>query len=451
MEPVKQPRSKFRRKREGGFVIVLIAVFLLFVVGAMAALSIDIVTFYTGRSEAQLSADAAALAGARVLANSGATSSADASVASAATAWCQNVGTQVAQSNLVGGQPPPTVSVTCSMTPSQNNPTVSAQVQATLPTFFARIWGTSQITVAASATAEAYNPSGVATGSSSSVISPVAPLCVKPWLLPNLNPNPNGPIAIFNRLTGQIEDSSLLGWSQAAGFTAACGSGNGDCTQGFSQTQQAWQGYPGDPSPQGSFPAPSSSSVACSPVVSGFTPTAYQLSVAGCVQIPIACNAIVDIDFSAYGNGRNADTAAAVNCLAHSVSSEGDSMSSQLNQATAPFQFLAGGDNPMVQAGVLGATSNIMVSDSLVTVPVFDCGPGSPPLPCQAPNPSSVQLTGFVQFFLDPNGMAASTNGQINSTVINLVGCGSSANGTPVIGNGASAVPVRLIAPSAAQ
>ena len=47
---------------------------MLFVVGAMAALSIDAVTIYTARSEAQLAADAGALAGARVLANSGVTS-----------------------------------------------------------------------------------------------------------------------------------------------------------------------------------------------------------------------------------------------------------------------------------------------------------------------------------------------------------------------------------------
>ncbi|MGO9863512.1 MAG: pilus assembly protein TadG-related protein, partial [Terriglobales bacterium] len=62
-----------RPKRERGIVIVLVAVVMLFVVGAMAALSIDVVTLYTARSEAQLAADAAALAGARVLANSGAT------------------------------------------------------------------------------------------------------------------------------------------------------------------------------------------------------------------------------------------------------------------------------------------------------------------------------------------------------------------------------------------
>ncbi len=67
-------RDTSGRKDEHGTIITLVAVFMLFVVGAMAALSIDTVTIYTARSEAQLAADAAALAAARVIANSGATS-----------------------------------------------------------------------------------------------------------------------------------------------------------------------------------------------------------------------------------------------------------------------------------------------------------------------------------------------------------------------------------------
>ncbi len=67
--------SNSGRKHEQGIIITLVAVFMLFVVGAMAALSIDVVTFYTARSEAQIAADSAALAAARVLANSGMTSS----------------------------------------------------------------------------------------------------------------------------------------------------------------------------------------------------------------------------------------------------------------------------------------------------------------------------------------------------------------------------------------
>jgi len=70
---VRRRRKISRRKNQQGVIITLVAVFMLFVIGAMAALSIDVVTLYTARSEAQLAADAAALAGARVLANSGAT------------------------------------------------------------------------------------------------------------------------------------------------------------------------------------------------------------------------------------------------------------------------------------------------------------------------------------------------------------------------------------------
>ena len=77
---------------------------MLFVIGAMAALSIDVVTLYTARSEAQLAADAAALAGARVLANSGATSdTTDASMANAET-LASAVALQVGQQSQVGGR-----------------------------------------------------------------------------------------------------------------------------------------------------------------------------------------------------------------------------------------------------------------------------------------------------------------------------------------------------------
>src|SRR5215470_18674967 len=71
---MRRARHISERKSEQGIVILIVAVVLLFVVGAMAALSIDVVTVYTARSEAQLAADGAALAGARVLANSGMTS-----------------------------------------------------------------------------------------------------------------------------------------------------------------------------------------------------------------------------------------------------------------------------------------------------------------------------------------------------------------------------------------
>src|ERR1700738_138841 len=61
-----------RHKREGGVTILLVAVALIAIMG-MAALSIDVVTLYLARAEAQRAADAAALTAARVISISGIT------------------------------------------------------------------------------------------------------------------------------------------------------------------------------------------------------------------------------------------------------------------------------------------------------------------------------------------------------------------------------------------
>src|SRR5208282_272844 len=205
------------RKNQQGVIITLVAVFMLFVIGAMAALSIDVVTLYTARSEAQLAADSAALAGARVLANSGATS--DTSDASMPGAWtlAQAVALQVAEQNQVGGvnlTPSSQVTISTTLgggTNANSNPTVTVTVQKTdLPTFFSRIWGRTQLTVSASATAEVYNPSNIA-GAPTNAGPPVAPICVKPWLLSNMDPISG--TAIFAKDAGAIMDPTLLGTS----------------------------------------------------------------------------------------------------------------------------------------------------------------------------------------------------------------------------------------------
>src|SRR6267154_6483708 len=105
------------RNGERGIVILLVAIFLLFVVGAMAVLAIDVVTFYTARSEAQLAADGAALAGARVMANSGSTSNPtvlEAQAQALATTAASNVATQ----NKVGGRNLASPEVTVSFPPT---------------------------------------------------------------------------------------------------------------------------------------------------------------------------------------------------------------------------------------------------------------------------------------------------------------------------------------------
>ena len=249
------------RKHEQGVIITLVAVFMLFVIVAMAALAIDVVTLYTARSEAQLAADATALAAARVFANSGMTSDPNAAtdgfVGYAETA-SQTVATQVAMANSVGGGSLTGVVITFNdgSTTFATNPTVTVNVQKNnIPTYFARIWGKTQITVGASATAEAYNPVGAS--SVGGTPPPVAPICVKPWLLPNISPSAGG--QIFNPANGAIVDTTLLGWESPIGSTRL----GSDCTTNCGPTPPApirWKYYPGDP---GDFTPPNASSVAC--------------------------------------------------------------------------------------------------------------------------------------------------------------------------------------------
>ena len=408
---------------------------MLFVVGAMAALSIDVVTLYTARSEAQLAADGAALAAARVLANSGATSDTTGG-GSMASAWnlAKAVAIQVATQNKVGGTNLTPAEVTPTG-PGGNNadPTVTVVVQKNdLPTFFARIWGTRTLTVKASATAEAYNPSYLQ-GTAAGPGLPVAPTCVKPWLLPNMDPsNPSG--QIFDPASGAIRAGpGLLGWAMPPRLRAECTT---SCLPATGPN--AWKYYPGDPA---DFPPPSASSVAC-PGCPGFN--GYQLSIVGCVQPPIQCNSIVHVDPAPDGS-RDQEAADAVDALTHASGNQGDSVDT--TTLSPPFQFVAGGDNPVVQSGAMAAPTNIMVSDSLVTVPVIDttsAWPGGYP---------AVQIIGFVQLFLSPTGQKVNPgiNPLIHTQVINLVGCGAGVGGvtgTPILGNGASPVAVRLISPS---
>jgi hypothetical protein len=447
-------RTNSRRNHEQGVIITVVAVFMLFVIGAMAALAIDGVTLYTARSEAQLAADGAALAGARVLANSGATS--DKTGGLMANAWtiAKVVALQVAEQNQVGGTNLTAAEITLPPAPGGNNtnPTVTVSVKKTnLPTFFARIWGTKQLAVAASATAEAYNPSGASALGETTI--PVAPLCVKPWLLPNLSPNPGAANPhIFDSASGDILDTNLLGWETPTGFGATrlrtkCSTTNGgtaDCLPASANTPAAWQYYPGTTDPAtGSFPAPSATSVACTGCA-GFNN--YQLSIAGCVQTPISCYSsappgpvqIINVDTTSTAT-RDAETGTAVNGLTHATANGwGDSVDTAA-PPSPPFQFVAGLGNPI--PGLAG--NAMMVSDSLVTVPVINADNVNWP-PTNYPQ---VQIIGFVQLFLNPLGNPSPGSGHIRTEVINLVGCGTGAAGQPILGNGASPVAVRLISP----
>jgi Flp pilus assembly protein TadG len=224
--------SSDQRSRERGVTMALVAIAMVAII-AMAALSIDLVTLFLAREETQRSADAGALAAARVLSVSGMTGD----TTSSPTTWACICGTGCATTSAEGGLGFATlaaqsaagqstisgaggnssasifsVNVTYSASGSSNpdctklaaagvfgvNPIVNVQViRSNLPTFFSSIWGNSGNTVNVTASAEAFNPSFSATYSNSGTtgtIIPVQPRCVKPWIVPNqdpLNPEPS--------------------------------------------------------------------------------------------------------------------------------------------------------------------------------------------------------------------------------------------------------------------
>ena len=150
---------------------------------AMAALSIDVITLYLAREEAQRSADQAALAAARILSVAGITGDPSNGTGNwGAICGPNGVATHAAQAmvaqNTVGRLVPGTINVTyaagnggaitsstdCQTLASNSafgtNPMVTVQLtRASLPTFFSRIWGNAGNSVSATATAEAFNPS----------------------------------------------------------------------------------------------------------------------------------------------------------------------------------------------------------------------------------------------------------------------------------------------------
>ena len=197
--------------------MVLVAIAMVAIIG-MAALSIDVITLYLAREEAQRSADSAALAAAKIISISGLTGD----PANGNGNWgkvcgpddgTNGVATRVAKAvagqDTVGGQAATTVNVSyaagtggtvgtgnadCSTlagTAFGVNPMVTVQLtRASLPSFFSRIWGNTSNSVSATATAEAFNPSNSANVGNqiTGAITPVRPRCVKPWVVPNMDP-----------------------------------------------------------------------------------------------------------------------------------------------------------------------------------------------------------------------------------------------------------------------
>jgi hypothetical protein len=432
-------KIKTCRPGERGQTIILIAISLISLL-AIAALAIDVVTLYVARTEIQLAADAAALAGAKAVADSGFTSlpATDPNYPAAqilATGMANNAIYTVLQQNLVAGSQP-----TCNncplpriVPPSQGDVPITVTLTSTPPTFFARIWGRSAATIGASATAEAYNPAN------NSPYTPIAPTNVKPWLIANGDPTVSVATQLVNTTTWTV-DSAIIG--QTFDLTADCGTG-----------PSCWPlGVNGHNPPQANYSLTGNPNVEYLPAT--FTASSSSVCPTGCgsgstVECADATNYAylsgapqLNWDNSVYPGGAGGPTAVGTECLIGSGGAGAGSQDTLVNGGpwpNAPFQITAGNG---VQSGKVVTTSN-----SIVTIPIIDTPPG---VPLTAGGP--VTIDGYLQAFIngvEPGFQAGSNPGDLNITVLNIIGCSSSPGAGPAVvgGQGTSPIAVRLITP----
>lgn len=473
--------------RECGITMILVAVAMVAIIG-MAVLSIDVVTLYLAKEEGQRSADAAALAAARVLSLSGITGD----PTNATGNWgaiCGSGGVAtiaaqtVAAQNIVGNQTSSTVQVTYSAgtngimgagttdcTSLSNsafgvNPLVTVKItQNGLPNFFSRVWSRSGSSISATATAEAFNPSnsGNSGNQATGTLTPVQPRCVKPWVVPNLDPG-NPPNAFVNLATGAIVRPGIL--NNAAGTTGVIGetfwlvpdcvnNGSPNNCAPLAPPQANYSGFtqPNLLSLPGQVGTPVTAVPSCSTpgndppfedAIEGCdAPTNYQCG----VPPPTGTNAIDLLNH----NPRVSSTTPAINCLIHQTDNTPAGLAASSGQdyletsntgsfgapSSYPFHILAGSGNPLG----LTAGTPITSSNSIVSLPIYD--------QTAVPNPAPKTVTpvtfiGFLQVFIN----AVDVNGNILVTVLNVTGCGNTNTAAANQVQGTSPVPVRLITP----
>ena len=420
---------------------------------AMAALSIDVVTLYLGREEAQRSADAAALAAARVISLSGITGTANPGTDT--TAWAAVCGTsgtatqvaqQVAAINAVAGRAPITVNVTysaqgatggvtdCSTGLAQAfaiNPTVTVQVKQTgLPTLFSRIWSRSTNSVSATATAEVFNPSDSGTIAPGGDSVPVTPRCVKPWIIPDEDPGNAGKRWVSRRRgiigTPGISPPGIIGEN----FTLA-----NDCSGPGCSGSNLTTNPPGviTTSPQTIYYVPALISTTPAVAVPSCATDDFQNSIAGCDQSTVYACGVVNGAQADLSANRGGDTSTAVGCLTN-IPTGNDT----LDTTAYPFQIKAGPSNPIASPNQVITSSN-----SIMTIPIYNdwMGAGSPQ-PLTGLNPQ-ITILGFLQVFV----RNVDSNGNMQVTVLNVSGCGDTASSATPTAPGSSPVPIRLITP----
>jgi Putative Flp pilus-assembly TadE/G-like len=453
---------KTRSSNQRGQTMALVALSMVSLL-AMAALAIDVVTLYVARGQAERGADAAALAAAKVLADSGVTTdpaniSPDNIWKNACTLATQEASVVAAQ-NLIAGQSP-TATVTfpnapstdCSGTPSSTstfgtNPQVTVSLTATgLPTFFARIWSRATNSVSASATAEAYNPSDSSSLNLNGDV-PNAPRCVKPLLLPNCDPiqgSSCGSNTFIDKPNGKI---SYPG-DQSASPTGVVGETFVLAPTTCVPNCIAPAVTPNSPPWVTSYPVtlPTGAGRVCPGNCSQAYPSAddFENDLACCNLSKLQCGGLTGpVRYSSASIATEAKDAG--QCLIHGSGqpfvpnclSNLDQDCLDTTSSPPLFSMKAGTNNPLAgkATGAGVAVGDIITtSDSMVSLAIYDSSTGAP-----GSNPT---IIGYLQVFVDD----VDNSGNVTVTVLNVAGCGTSTSpGATAISGAGPTIPVNLI------
>lgn len=431
-----------RRSGERGQTLVLVA-FALLTLLSMAALAIDLTTLYAARSEMQRSADAAALVGAKAFVESGTTTAPlDANLQGLATMLGTAYIGAVMQQNKVGGVVP-------SFTPTfdygrPGNPQVTVKVRRTdVPTFFAHVFGVRFATVSATATAEAYN-SSLPPGSGATNMPPVAPSCVKPWLIPNADPR-HTPDAFIDETTGALLHPEIASSGGIIGEEITL---RNPCLLGLCGGLNV-PVIATAPNILNYLPAQLAAAGGSCPSCAGGS--AYEQGMACCdTQNPTLyqCGKTAPgLAFNLVG-GLLTNTLSSVECLIGATSAGINNGQDEIGLGTtaqgpanAFGNFLdSNGNDPIEIRAGSGPHSGQLVntSPSIVTLPIY----GVQGLSGLA-SILTVHIIGYMQGFVTQTD----ASGEIELYVLNISGCGPNvlATAPAIVGGGVSPVPVRLI------
>ncbi len=429
-----------------GVSIVIVALGMVFILG-MAGLAIDLASLYVARSQAQRAADAAALAGAKAFLQAGCVSATTGGLSGTCETIATNQAVAVGNSNLIGGVSPAINSTTDVSFPSETTSDPQIQVVAgrgtyngtnhnnPLPTFFMKIFGINTASVSATAVAEAYASSGTSAN--------VGSICLKPWLLPNCDPNnataplnPNCSPAASEFVTDTGIESSAVG--------------------------ELITIKPGDPSSAigpGKFypvylpPGSVASANSCPSCATGQTSSGsqsgnqYRQNIECCNVNPVVCGQQYILAISGNMVG---PTQQGVECLIHQGNGN---QGGQDTFDPSTWTILSGGFYKPVGT-VMGS------SDSIATIPIYD---GSPICPGGSngsgtcTNQAQVTIIGFMQVFIKE--VKHAQQGTVEAYIMSIVKCNAGSGGSGgggggtggggagggIVGPPGSPIPIRLI------